>query len=148
MNKNHLGNVRMVVTEDEESDVYPTLTFEGGNNTDAEVIVQNNFWENKAGASIDVIGSRTPHISDKNGQTYETNAMLVRKSTGSIGAGKLLKVMAGDEIHTSVEYFYSTPSSDNSDADALNSLVGNIVSLIGNSMVPGGAIKGGATDLA
>lgn len=56
--------------------------------------------------------------------------------------------MAGDAIHTSVEYYNSIPSSDNSDADALNSLVGNIVSLIGNSMVPGGAIKGGATDLA
>ncbi|HEY8398211.1 MAG TPA: RHS repeat-associated core domain-containing protein [Flavihumibacter sp.] len=56
--------------------------------------------------------------------------------------------MAGDAIHTSVEYYNSIPSSDNSDADALNSLLGNIVSQTGNSMVPSGTIKGGATDLA
>lgn len=137
--KDHLGNVRMVLTEDEESDTYPTLTFEGPNSDDPGVKAQSTFWENKAGESLQVIGVRSEPEGAGNGY-----AMLVNKQNGSIGAGKLLKVMSGDKIHTAVQYYYTAATADNSEADGLSSLTGNIVNLIANSLVPGGIIKSGA----
>jgi hypothetical protein len=44
-------------------------------------------------------------------------AFLVRKSTGSIGATKFLKVMAGDRIRAKVEYNYTIASTNNTTAD-------------------------------
>jgi hypothetical protein len=52
----HLGNTRTVITEEAQTDVYPTLTFEGASPTD--VANQNAVWDNSGGNSINVISSR------------------------------------------------------------------------------------------
>jgi RHS repeat-associated protein len=137
--KDHLGNVRMVITEEVASETYPTLTFNGTDNNDVIVKTQNAYWENKSGTSIDVINSRSLQASNY--------SMLVNKGNGSIGASKLLKVMKGDKIHTSVKYFYTMATANNSGADALSSLTNNIMNLVINSLVPGGAVKSGSTNM-
>jgi RHS repeat-associated protein len=127
MLKDHLGNVRMVLTEEEKIDAYPTLTFE---NTDSSL--QNAIWENKNGQSINVGSVRTgiPYgtsYSDPGSYLLET-----KKSLGSIGAAKLLKVMAGDKIHTKVSYQYFN-GADNSGADDINTAVRGLLNAFSNS---------------
>ncbi len=137
--KDHLGNTRMVLTEEASSETYPALSFEGVAGS-AEVQNQDRYWENKAGQSINVAGVRTMHSTG-------TNALLTRKDLGAIGAAKLLKVMSGDKIQTSVQFHYTATNANNSAASGINSLVANITQLIGNSLSPSGVIKSGAASL-
>lgn len=111
--KDHLGSVRMVLTEKKDTTPYTPLTFEGTSGS-PEQIQQDNIWENKTGASINIVSSRIarPGAFGTSG-TNGSYAMLVRKSTGAIGAAKLLKVMAGDRIHTQVDYFYTAANANN-----------------------------------
>ena len=105
--KDHLGNVRMVLTEEEKIDGYPELSFEGTAGQ-PEVQLQDGYWEDKTGASINVAAVRTARpggfgTSGTNGSYVSS----IKKSQGAIGAAKLLKVMAGDRIHTSIDYYYT-----------------------------------------
>ena len=119
--KDHLGNVRMVLTDEVKSDAYTTLSFE-----DAQITNQNAQWENASGASINVSGVRTgrPGSMGTSG-TNGSYVRMIKRSTGAIGATKLLKVMAGDRIHTSVDYYYTTTNSstNNSGANPLSSFI-------------------------
>jgi RHS repeat-associated protein len=133
MLKDHLGNVRMVLTDDSLVTAYEGLTFENTNQS-----AQDAQWENKEGGSIDIQNVRS-YVTFGGSQT---NAMLVRKSSGSIGATKLLKVMAGDKIHTKVDYYYDAENTDNSGATPLDFLVPSIVSTLGSSLSAGGLLHG------
>lgn len=140
--KDHLGNVRMVLTEEKDTIPYPTLTFE-----DTDMAAQNAIWENASGDSIN-IGSRNSRPA--NFGTAGTNgsyAKIVRKSTGSIGAAKLLKVMAGDRIHTSVDYFTFVANANNTGADGIGSLVTNFATSLLASTQVSAAVKAGASSL-
>ncbi|MCU7549221.1 DUF6443 domain-containing protein [Chitinophagaceae bacterium LB-8] len=140
--KDHLGNVRMVLTEEVKTDPYETLTFEDANKSQ-----QNAQWENSNGQSINVDGARGG--SQVNFGGTMTYAMLVRKSSanGSIGATKFLKVMAGDRIHTKVDYFFNGPSSTNGVANPVGSFVNSLISSFTNTATPVGLLKGEATTI-
>jgi len=71
----------------------------------------------------------------------------IKKSQGAIGAAKLLKVMAGDRIHTSIDYYYTAANTSNSGADGITSLLTNLASAIMGSPATGGILKDAATDL-
>jgi hypothetical protein len=73
--------------------------------------------------------------------------MLVRSSTGKVGAGKLIKVMAGDRIHTSVQYYYPTVGTQPA-GNGLNTLLGSLASVIGNSAGSGTLLKTASASLA
>jgi len=106
MLKDHLGNVRMVLTEQMETTQYTQLTFQGSPGS-AESNNQNEVWENANGQSININGVNiTSPMQLQTGSLFPVpldSSMLVRSSTGKVGAGKLIKVMAGDRIHTSVQ---------------------------------------------
>lgn len=135
--KDHLGNVRMVVTEEVKSDPYATLSFE-----DALKTEQNRDWENRTGKSIGVDGVRTS-VNDR-------YAMLSRRSTGSIGAAKLLKVMSGDRIHTQVDFFYTSDnaSATNNGSTAVNSVVSALVGSISAGTAAGNMLKNGTSTIS
>jgi RHS repeat-associated protein len=139
----------MVLTEEVQTDQYPVLSFENDDPATPnvnELTEQNNYWENANGQSINVTSVRTGRPAGFNSQT--TNGDYVRnikKSTGAIGAGKLLKVMAGDRIHTYVEYFYTDANASNSGADPVNSFVNSLISVFGNNAQVGGLLKNEAS---
>lgn len=143
--KDHLGNIRMLLTEEVKQDAYPTLSYEGAAGS-TEVQGQDAVWENKTGSSINVTSARTSRpgnfgTSGSNGSYVQ----LVRKSTGAIGGAKLLKVMAGDRIHASLEYYYTVANANNSPASGINSLIANFASALSASPAVGGLLKDAST---
>ena len=144
--KDQLGNVRMVLTEDVQSDVYPTLSFEGAAGS-TEVNNQNAIWETGSGNAFDVVGKRTSIQQLVTATTLVpatlTNSLLVRSSTGKTGAGKLLKIMSGDKINTSVQYYYSQ-NTGNGSASSLSTLVTSLASVLLNSSTSSPLLKSNA----
>jgi RHS repeat-associated protein len=145
--KDHLGSVRMVLTEQLQNSQYEALSFEGAGGTQV-VIKQDQQWENVNGQSINVVGVRTGRpggfgTSGTNGDYVR----LIRKSTGSIGATKFLKVMAGDKIHASVDYYYTATNTNNTGATPLTSFVNSLISSFGNTNTAGNLIKGEASTI-
>lgn len=144
--KDNLDNVRMVLTEEAQADPYTLLSFEG---TAGTVAVQNQDaqYENRTGSSIAVTTARTAWPAAY--KTYnppaagDTNnyAILVKKSTGAIGAAKLLKVMSGDRIHARVTYWYDVVNANNTGADGRQSIVSSLLSALGVSNKPSLLIK-------
>lgn len=128
--KDHLGNVRMVLTEEKQRDLYEPLSFEGSSGS-AQQQAQDALWENSSGGSIDIVATR---ISRPGGfgdnSANGSYVQLVRKSTGAIGAAKLLKVMKGDSIYAAVEAYYNTANTNNSGASGITSLVANLASAL------------------
>lgn len=144
----HLNSVRMVLSEELTTDAYPTLSLEGAAGSPA-VTAQNTYWENKTGAPINVTAVRTSRPgafgdTSANGQ----QVMLVRKSTGAIGAAKLLKVMKGDRCHVYLEYFYSAANANNTGASGITSLLTSFASALTASPGIAELLKPGVTTLS
>lgn len=138
--KDYLGHVRMVLTDEVLSTPYQSLTFE-----DAQLTEQNAQWENAAGTSINVTGVRTAGVSGFDSTTSNGRYVrMIKKSTGAIGATKLLKVMAGDRVHVKVEYFYTTANSttNNGSANPLSSFVNALTGAFGATNQVSPLIKG------
>ena len=145
--RDHLGNTRMVLTEEIKSDPYPTLGFEGVSGSQ-QVNEQNTYWENNNGQSINVLSVRTARPgSFGTNITNGSYVRIVRKSTTSIGATKFLKVMAGDRIHARVDYYYTATNTNNTSATPVTSFVNSITSSFANTGTPGGIIKGDAATI-
>jgi hypothetical protein len=137
--KDHLGNTRVVLTEETQTDPYPTLNFEG-TTTDA-VANQNAMWDNSAGQPIDVLSRHvTPLPTGFTAATNGTYCASITKSQGAIGAGKLIRVMAKDQLNVSIDYTYSS-AVDNSNANGMNTLLNSLAGMILGSNEAGSLIK-------
>jgi RHS repeat-associated protein len=150
--RDHLGNVRMVLTEKKDTITYWPLSFEGTVGS-ATQIYQDQIWENKTGASINIAGVRTARpgaFGDTSTNGFQV--LLVRRTTptpnSAIGAAKLLKVMSGDRIHTSVDYFYTTVNANNTPANPLGSLLTNLTTSILASGQVSSALKDGVNSIS
>ena len=116
MLKDHLGNVRMVLTEEEKTMQYPAATLE--TNT-----IQNEslYYGNLSTA----IATKPAWFNDPD---YTTNARVARLKNNStaqkVGPNMLLKVMAGDRYHIRVASGWSSTSSPtNSNTNVYNTLM-------------------------
>ncbi|RYY49995.1 MAG: hypothetical protein EOO06_05315 [Chitinophagaceae bacterium] len=124
MLKDHLGNVRMVLTEEVKADPYPVVTFE-----DATQQNEKAYYE---GVNV------AREVHDIYGNSPTNKVQSLRKNTQATGAGKLLKVMAGDRIHLIVDYYIpGGQTTDNSSADGIGSAVTSLLALLSGGAVPG-----------
>lgn len=148
MIKDHLGNVRMVLTDEVKEDNYPDLSFEGALNS-TEVNNQKGIWDDANGMPLDVVGKRTTKSQLQNATTLNplplTYSLLVRSSLGKIGAGKLIKVMSGDKIHSTVQYYYDQNVS--STGTGLTTLINSLTNLLTGSQATGQVIKDNASTI-
>ncbi len=131
--KDHLGNVRMVLTEQNDTSFYPPVTFE-----DAAIANESIYYD-----SVNVGQTSRP------GSFYESSSnggkvQLLRKSTHSIGAGKLLKVMARDRIHVKVDYFVQNDATDNNGANGINSIISVLANILNYSSITSGFHSNGS----
>ncbi|MBE7169526.1 MAG: RHS repeat-associated core domain-containing protein [Williamsia sp.] len=144
--KDHLGNIRMVLTEEQKSDLYTTLSFDG---TSSQLAEQQAVWQDKNNQPLAVSTLRTnrpPGMGDQSSNGDWTMA-LKKSTTGAIGATKLLKVMSGDRIHSSVEYYYHGTNSNNAGANGLSSLVTSLVGVLSPGSVVSGPLKDASNSL-
>lgn len=148
MEKDHLGNVRILLTDELKTDVYPTLSFEGAA-TSQSIINQNAAWDNSSGQSIDAANVRIVRPANMGTSTTNgTSVMKIKKSTGSIGAAKLLKVMAGDRLNVSVDYYYTTTNAGNSNSNGLNALINSLGGMILSGSGVTSTVKNGSGTIA
>jgi RHS repeat-associated protein len=121
--KDHLGNTRMVLTNEFKLDVYPTLSWEGASGS-PEVNNQNLMWDDFYGNPVDVITKRVSRPGAMGDATTNGDyVQLVRKSSWPVGTTKLLRVMAGDRIHTSVDFFYTATHTENYQANPIAAFI-------------------------
>ncbi|GGB19828.1 DUF6443 domain-containing protein [Puia dinghuensis] len=123
--KDHLGDVRVVLTDELAQDQYPVVDFE-----DANVSTEEIYYNN-----VDVQRTARPgafFTSNTNGN----QAQVLSKTTQPVGAGKLDKVMAGDLLDIKVDYYIPTATTDNSGANGLNSVLSSLLTLLNGSLAP------------
>lgn len=120
--KDHLGNVRMVLTSEKDTSFYPAVAFEDASTSNEQI-----YYLNAADQRITRPGSF--NSSGANGEKVQ----LLRKNTQSVGAGKLLKVMAKDRLHVKVDYYIPNDATDNSNANGLSSILSVLGNLINNN---------------
>ncbi|WP_255153987.1 RHS repeat-associated core domain-containing protein [Ferruginibacter sp. HRS2-29] len=108
------------------------------------------MWEKADGTPFDVTGSRTTNAQLQAATTLVpatgTYSLLVRSSTGKIGAGKLLKVMSGDKIHATVQYYFSANTGGS--GTGLSTLVSALTNILTNSVASSGVVKSNAAALS
>ncbi|WP_305068360.1 RHS repeat domain-containing protein, partial [Longitalea luteola] len=131
--KDHLGNVRMVLTEEQTTNMYPAATMETASSDVEEALysnVNNTIRSNKPAGYPD----------DTSANPNEKVARL-RGDGKKIGPAMVLKVMAGDKFNVRANSWYrlngATPGKP---VSPLNDLVMALTASIGGG--PGGKIAG------
>ncbi|MBS1755984.1 MAG: hypothetical protein JSU03_01770, partial [Bacteroidetes bacterium] len=121
--KDHLGNVRMVLTEEQRQDIYPAATLEGtGASTDPKAVEQNYYAINNANIVSSSVATGIANYPNNNGILNNnpncTSTSLIKSSdnsqklyklnnsNGKMGLGITLKVMAGDKIDVFGKSYY------------------------------------------
>lgn len=135
--KDHICNIRSVITEDTRNEMYPIATME-----DLMANEQNLYLDN---VNIPTQRNVRP-VAFGNISTNGDYVRLLNKNINPIGPGKLLKVMSKDRINVMVDYYYPSGVIDNSSANGLNSLINNLTSVINSPNAPN-PIKGNGISL-
>ncbi|HLG40854.1 MAG TPA: RHS repeat-associated core domain-containing protein, partial [Chitinophagaceae bacterium] len=124
--KDHLGNVRMVLTDEVKTNSYPAATMEVATINNEEIYYDNllNTQVNKPNWFSDAL--------------YSTNAKVaqVKNATGiqKIGPNIILKVMAGDTYSIRVASGWkSNSSASNSSTNVLNDLLNLLSGSVANA---------------
>jgi RHS repeat-associated protein len=128
--KDNLGNIRMVLTDEQQKDIYPAATLEGDINTNTTpvgyektfyTINSSNIADNSEALGISNTpniytnnnGISNPYPQNNSGNTTVNNnsqklyRLIADGTGGQTGLGIVLKVMSGDKIDIlGKSYFY------------------------------------------
>ncbi len=147
--KDHLGNVRMVLTEEQKQDKYPVASLET-----AKLATEKNYYNITDGQIVnatDVTG--LPTYTNDNGignnpsdPAFETanSAKLYKlnSNTAKTGLGIALKVMAGDKLDILGKSYWFENNTGGSGANVAPAVLELLTGLMGS---PTGATAGGHT---
>ncbi|MHA4811564.1 DUF6443 domain-containing protein [Flavitalea flava] len=128
--KDHLGNTRVVLTDEQESNQYPAATMEtAGSATE-------NLYYSKIEETRTALPTGYPTDNTTNPNNFA--AKLSGSSLGQkIGPGITLKVMAGDQFSIQVSSYYKTNGiTPGPPANPLSDLLAALISGVGG--LPGG----------
>jgi RHS repeat-associated protein len=157
--KDHLGNVRMVLTEEQKQDFYPAATLEGDiNNSNTAVGYENQFYTIDASKIVDQSqATNIPTYQNNNGianpyppgnsgnNNYYSNSQKLYKlnaNTNKTGLGIALKVMAGDRLDIFGKSYWFDNNTGGSGANVAPTILELLYGLTGT---PTGATSGGHT---
>jgi RHS repeat-associated protein len=122
--KDHLGNVRMVLTEEQKQNGYPAATMETAQSTS-----ENLFYSN-------INNTRTAKPLSYPTDTYTNpndNVAKLRGDGNKIGPAMILKVMAGDKFNVRVSSWYKTGgSTPGAPISPLNDLITALTNGVGS----------------
>ncbi len=134
MLKDHLGNVRVVITEEQKIDPYPAATLET-----ASLTTEKTFYSIPDDAATRVNKNTVPAYPTDN--TTGPND-FIHKLSGSgtkVGSSITLKVMAGDKFNVKVSSWYKTNGAPINNpttpilADLINGFIGGVGGAISSS---------------
>ena len=120
--KDHLGNTRMVLTDEQQQDNYPIASMEPGN-----AAIENTYY-----ANIDATRTSKqlyPGYPADNTTSPNDYVAKLNGSGNKIGPAMVLKVMAGDQVSVHVNSWFNTNGSspqspvDNPISDLVNALI-------------------------
>jgi RHS repeat-associated protein len=119
MIKDHLGNVRTVLTDEQQKDIYQA----------SMETAANTFETALFGSQISATRVSKPVGFDVDAANGKVSQLQATTGTAKIGPSVLLKVMAGDKINAQTYFWQSTAINP-----ANNLLTSNILSLIASSL--------------
>jgi RHS repeat-associated protein len=127
--KDHLGNVRTVITEQQRNDAYPACTMELIDSN-----VNNRYYSNVSATRSSLPSGYPVDTSYSNPNQYLSK---VNGSGNKIGSAIILKVMAGDKFNLHVSSWYNkngaTPATPiNPLTDIISALAGNLGGVSGS----------------
>ena len=124
MLKDHLGNVRMVLTGQQQTDAYPVASL--------ETTPLNN--EKLFYAGLDTGRVNKSGVSGYPNDTYTNPNDFIQKLNGNgakIGASMVLKVMAGDKFNLRVNSWWQNVNTPGTPVNPLNDLLSALAGSIG-----------------
>jgi len=147
--KDHLGNVRMVLTEEQKQDKYPVASLE-----DAKVATEDDFYtiDNSKIVLANTVANLSTYTND-NGignnpsdlsfeQSNSQKLYKLNSNTNKIGLSITLKVMAGDKIDIHGKSYWFDNNAGGSGANVAPAVIDLLTGFMG---APGGATVGGHT---
>ena len=133
--KDHLGNVRMVLTEEEKSESYLATMEPAAGNFETQLFQKvEETRENKPGGFDQL--SANEKVSKLFGEGT---------SDKRVGPGKLLKVMAGDKFTAKVFGWYQPGATDHTTDPGLSSIISSLITALSGSI--GGAGKSSPAEI-
>jgi RHS repeat-associated protein len=136
--KDHLGNVRMVLTEEQKTDAYPPASLET-----TQLSTERLYYSKVDSARVD----RTTISGYPTTDTYTSPNTFVQKLNGSatkVGTGIVLKVMAGDKFNIRVSDWWR---SNGVTPGTTNSPLNDLISVLSSSVAPLATGKATSTEL-
>lgn len=117
MIKDHLGNVRMLLTDEQQVDHYPTATLEANAVSQEQAYYEINTGNvvnkpttlpSESSTLLDYINDNGTNNPNTFGNPNATSAKMLRLSTATsqTGLGMALKVMAGDTLNILGKSYY------------------------------------------
>ncbi|MEQ1675669.1 MAG: DUF6443 domain-containing protein [Chitinophagaceae bacterium] len=152
MLKDHLGNVRMILTEEQQQDKYPVASLEDAKRSTEEqyYTIDNTKIEQATNVSglpaytnDNGIGNNPADAAFSAGNSQKLYKLS--SNTNKTGLGITLKVMAGDKIDIWGKSYYFQ---NNTGGNAANAAIPVLELLSGLMGTPGGAIAGAHTTAA
>lgn len=156
MLKDHLGNVRLVLTDEIKKDIYPAATLEGDINTNSYPNAAYKEKEYYTINSTNIVSTPVPAAQEyennniianpnPNSNTTAVSAKMYRldgSTSNKMGLGIALKVMAGDKIDILGKSYYTQSNSGGSPVNSAPAILDLLTNLLGT---PTGATAGGHT---
>jgi RHS repeat-associated protein len=151
--KDHLGNVRMVLTEEQKQDVYPAATLEANTaslNTeklyydiqDANIVTQASTGY--AGTAYQNNNGNPPYNNNPNSNTTATSTSMYKlngSANNKRGLGMALRVMSGDQINIFAKSYYKMAAGTTA-TNSYNILVNEIISALAGTNAVANSGKG------
>lgn len=134
--KDHLGSIRAILTDEQKTDFYVKATFE-----DANIPNEQLYYDN-----VNVSLAFRPNsfgTPNNNGGKVQ----LLQKTGQSIGVGKLMKVMVKDRINVSVEYYFPSAPVNNGGANGASSILNMLTTLLNFPNAPS-SLLGKGTEIS
>lgn len=140
--KDHLGNVRMVLTDENQQDTYPAATME-----ESTAATEETFYSNLSDTRVDVswAGSYPPNSPTGNNR--------IAKVTGTvwggfkIGPAIALKVMAGDKFNVQVNSWYKNTLPKDEGIPPPTGIITELIGALQNAVGGIAGAKANPTDL-